>query len=343
MGGEIPLRTRHARWILIASLIVSLLLSALAIADAAKKITFTTGVDTSFAQVAIAEKMGFFKKYGLDVTVKKFASGNTGFKTVLSGEADASVAATPGVITALAQGATIKVIGTSRAATGPYAAVAAAAEIKKPSDLHGKNVGVALGTSGSHQFFNLYVEYHKLDRTKINIKPLQAQEMVIAFSRGDIDAFFAWPPWWRRALDLRKGAHVLAYSNDNDVHIGTQTLVVSAELAKDREAVTSIVKAFIDAENYLKDSRSDAVKLLAKEYNMTVEEIDAELKTQSHRLELSETSFIDFRNTIDFMMEQKQITKAPDWAKSIDIEFLKAVDPSRLMYKKFIDYRGPGS
>ncbi|MBI4495804.1 MAG: ABC transporter substrate-binding protein [Deltaproteobacteria bacterium] len=308
-------------------------------AQAAKKIVFSTGVDTSFCQVPIAKEKGFFKKYDLDVTVKKFTAGVEGFKSLLAGESNASISATPGVIAALAQDAPIRIIGTSRAATGPYAAVVATSDIQKPQDLHGRNVGVAWGTSGSHMFFLLYCKYHKLDRDKINVKQLQPQEMMIAFSRGDIDAFFSWPPWWTRGLQVRKGAHVLAQSNDHNVHIGTQTLVISAKLAEDKEAVKGIVRAFFDAEKFKAETPKATVEMLAKEYNMTEKEVADELKAQTHRLELSELSFQDFCNSARFMIETKKVERAPNWKAGILVEYLKELDPSRLTYKRFIDCR----
>lgn len=306
---------------------------------AERKMIFTTGVDTSFLQVPIAKERGIFKKHGLDVTVRKFTAGLEGFKALLAGESDASVSATPAVIAGLAQGANVRVIGTSRAGTGPYSAIVAVSDIKKPQDLLGRNVGVTWGSSGSHMFFLLYTKYHNLDRDKIQTKQLQGQEMLIAFSRGDIDAYFAWPPWWSRGLPLRKGAHVLAYSNDNSVQVGTQSLVVSKKVSEEKEVIKSIVRSFIEAEQFKETHPVEAIKLLAKEYNMTEKEVENELKAQTHHLELSGISFTDFCNSARFMIELKRVDKAPDWETAILPEFLKEIDPSRISYGKFIDCR----
>ncbi len=190
----------HRRVLVILVFSLGLALSG-SLAEAAKKITFTSGIDPAVAHGLIAKSLGLFKKHGLNVVVKKFPSATAGLRTVAAGENDAGQASSMSFVSNLAQGGPLRVIGSTRKKLKKFGAIVATADIKKPSDLNGRKVGLKRGSSTSHLFFMLFAKYHGLKDFKVIWLP--PQQMLIAFSRGEIDAFTIWSPWWQKGLDVR--------------------------------------------------------------------------------------------------------------------------------------------
>ena len=83
-----------------------------ATAAAKKLIVGTPGIPPIFAATLpiVADKMGFFKKYGADVEVKFMESGTTAARALISGDVDVAMAPTPQV-TAQASNAGVPYVG----------------------------------------------------------------------------------------------------------------------------------------------------------------------------------------------------------------------------------------
>src|SRR5262249_35113185 len=148
------------------------------------------------------------------------------------------------------------VMGTSREQIG----IAASEEIRKPEDLIGKTVGYPRA-SGAHYFFGRYVKRYRLPVDQIKVKILQAPEMVAALEHRDIDAYFLWEPWLTKAVELVKGAHVLARSGDDDVWILVSYIYFSERLVNDPPRAMSAIRTMIEATDYCANQRDDAAKI----------------------------------------------------------------------------------
>ena len=65
--------------------------------------------------------------------------------------------------------------------------------ITKPSDLRGKTIGVAAGTT-SDFFMNSFFLVHGIDPQAVKIMDLKPEEMPNALSQGRVDAVSTWNP-----------------------------------------------------------------------------------------------------------------------------------------------------
>lgn len=92
-------------------------------------------------QVVVADKAGFFKKYGLDVHVRPFNTGVDAARAVISGEIDMSVSPTPPIINMVAN-AGVPIVGIYGMEHPDWLVGSTDPSIKDCKDLAGKNVGV---------------------------------------------------------------------------------------------------------------------------------------------------------------------------------------------------------
>src|SRR5262249_6204481 len=147
-----------------------------------------------------------------------------------------------------------KIVGLARSLyADDLMGIGAKKTVTKPADLVGRPIAYMKGTA-SEYFLHLYLAKHKLDARSLKLVNVAAPEMVAARSRGDVDAIFAWEPWFTRMRSAVPDTHVLAKSGADGVYTLQYLYVVSeATLAGKRKALEGATRALIDATNWLND------------------------------------------------------------------------------------------
>lgn len=305
-----------------------LAIPAVAGAAALKKVPTSTGIDAVFAPFVVAADRKIFEKHGLEGSYKPFDDGNVALDAVLTGSSDIGSTSELGGLARWDKGGKLyvtSVLDTSRKQVG----VTAREEIKKPEDLIGKTVGFPRA-SGGHYYFGRYVKKYKLPMDKIKVKLLQAPEMVAALERRDIDAFFLWEPWHTKAVQLVKGAHVLARSGDDDVYVLTVYNYYSEGLVNDPPRAVAATKALIEATDYCASHQEDAAKAAAKAFRIPEADMKVYMSRFNYRMEMpKDVVLTNFREAAEFAMEQQIIKKLPDTNDFIRPQFMKEAAPDR--------------
>src|SRR4029077_7049191 len=100
-----------------------------------------------FSQAYIAQKKGFFEKYGLAVELIYFQGGSQVIQAMLGGELPLTVTAGPEGVIAKLQGADIALLSANNPTM--HFSLYVAPEIKKAEDLRGKTAGISRFGSAS--------------------------------------------------------------------------------------------------------------------------------------------------------------------------------------------------
>ena len=166
-------------------------------AQAADRVVMGTGIDPSYGQAYIAAETGIFKKHGLDVEVKLFSSGSASTAALIPGDIQVSMTSVPAGALHHAIAPKVVLVGLTDILTG-YNGCAAQANIKQLSDLRGRKVGIAKGTTSE---LSASQALQRVGMAMTDITPVYVEppEMLAALLRKDIDAFFVWEPWITRA------------------------------------------------------------------------------------------------------------------------------------------------
>jgi NitT/TauT family transport system substrate-binding protein len=114
-----------------------------AVAEAPKLTLAVPGIPPVFQTVLayVADKEGFFKKYGVDVTVRAFATGVAAARAVAAGEIDMTISPTPVVIN-MVSNAGIKLVGVYGLENPDWLIGSTDTELGTCADLGGKLIGV---------------------------------------------------------------------------------------------------------------------------------------------------------------------------------------------------------
>ena len=199
--------------------------------------------DSSIAEAG--DKMGFFKKHGLEVEVFYTSSGGETLQVIISGSSNIGVAAgTLGVLGAFSKGAPLRIIGGEATGTAEYYFVRAESPIKKFQDSTA-NTTLAYSTNGSGTHITAL---RFMKEQNFQAKLVSTGTVPATFTQvmtGQIDIGFSTPPFGLKEESEGK-IRIIALANDLN-SVKTQTVRTIVANAGDLKARPDVYKRFIAA------------------------------------------------------------------------------------------------
>lgn len=227
--------------------IVAIALSLCTPVRAADTLTLAIGQpglwDSSFAD--IGQKVGIFRKYGLELQTFFTSGGGETQQAVIAGSANIGVSpGTLGVFGAFAKGAPIRIIAAEATGTAEYYFVKSASAIKSPKDFTAGNT-LAYSTAGSGTFLTAQ---RMLKEHNVQARLVATGNVPATFTQvmsGQVDVGFSTPPFGLEAHD--KGEiRIIALANDLE-SVRTQTVRVTIANAADFAKRPDVYRRFVAA------------------------------------------------------------------------------------------------
>ena len=253
-----------------------LILFALLVADCTRahaavpltKVLLTTGSSSEReGALYVAQDQGYFRKYGLDVTLVQVRNGPVGMAALSSGESLlhwGSVSAAN--LGAIAEGADLVfVAGFINRLTGAFAANP---KIKTPGELKGRSVGVNSLSGGTWIFTMLALDHWGLvpERDKIQVRALGDNSVVSqALLAGNVDA--AYLSYTYAKIVQNKGFRVLADLEKLPIaYQGTGLITRRSAMTSSSMTVENVIKGLLDGVAFVRnpENKSQVIKSLAK-------------------------------------------------------------------------------
>ncbi len=146
---------------------------------------------TYYLPLTIAERNGYFKDEGLDVTISDFAGGSKALQAVVGGSADVVSGAFEHTINLQSKGQFFRCVVLQGRA--PMIAIGVSsktlADYKTPADLKGKKIGVTAPGSSTNMMVSFFLAKHGLKASDVSIIGVGAGAgAVTAVRSGQIDA-----------------------------------------------------------------------------------------------------------------------------------------------------------
>ena len=224
-----------------------------------------------FTPIYAADKLGFFKHEGLEVTIDRAAGGAQTVPLLVQGTLQLAV--TPVVSVALAnqQGFKLRVIppalDAKRAIPGQTALIVLQdSAIKSPADLKGKRVAVNTINSVNWLYDRAFIRRKgKIDPSEVQYVEVPFPSMVDALLRGSVDAIDVPQPFHYIALATGK-VRVLGYpfaETQPGLHIAPYA-GTAAWLDANPKTVKAFVTAMTRAVEHMRKNPDDARRLIAE-------------------------------------------------------------------------------
>lgn len=290
------------------------------------------------SQQIVADKLGYFKEEGLEVTNQLIESGPDIGPMVSGGSAPVSLQTNFMDIILKSNGINVKIVAPLAQIAGTQAVVGSKdLALNSAKDLEGKTIGIPSGADVKIAIDNMAKELG-VDASKIKYVNLAPSDAVVALQKGDIDAMAAWEPFITKAIAA--GGHLLFSGTKSELpdkqgdvnwmSVHSTLQVTDDYLAKNPNTVKAIIRALKKATDYINNNREDAVALLAPELHLTEEELTEIMNRNVYEMAADDT-FLNVSNgqgVMDYLSSTGNITSVPDTASYIDLSLLKAVEPS---------------
>ncbi|MEK4174680.1 NitT/TauT family transport system substrate-binding protein [Aeribacillus composti] len=295
------------------------------------------------SQQIIADKLGFFKEEGLNVTNQLIESGPDIGPMIAGGSAPVSLQTNFMDIILASSGVKVKIVAPLAQIAGTQAVVAGKhAEINSPKDLEGKSIGIPSGADVMIAIQNMANDYN-VDIKKINFVNLAPSDALTALEKGDIDAMAAWEPFITKAIN--SGGKLL-FSGTVDNFDGKEksvdwmsvhtTLQVTDDFLKENpNTVKAIIRALIKATDYINKNREEAIKILAPELHLEESELKEIMNRNVYTMQVDD-SFMNKSNGSEvgeYLLSVGNIKNIPNKKDYIDFSLLEEVEPELMNNK----------
>ena len=233
------------------------------------RVAFNTWI--GYSSFYIAEEKGIFAKHGVDVDTRIIDSLAEKNAAIIRGEIDAMGGTMDSAVISAASGAGGKIVhlfDRSHGADG----IIVADTITRVTDLKESRIAVEEGFVG-HYFLLYVLQQHNIDAGDVSILPMTTDQAGAAFVAGQVDAAVTWEPYLSTAKQ-RADARLLVSTTDYPIILDVLYVSESA-LAGRRDAVTRLVVALKEANEYWISHMSESNEIVARRWQMDLEEVEA--------------------------------------------------------------------
>ncbi|EGV18463.1 ABC transporter substrate-binding protein [Thiocapsa marina] len=228
----------------------------------AEPLTLAVAASALGAPLLVADRQGFLAAEGVQSNLLHYPTGKSALDAMLNGEAEvATVAETPIMFAGLA-GKPLRVIANISSSTEHAVVARADRGIRERSDLRGRRIGVALGTT-AHYFIHALLTDQGLDESAVELVDLPVREQAEALAAGRVDAVATFPPYsteCRRALGERARIFPAGIR-----YAGYGSLVVAPDLVERRpEVLARLLRAVDHAIGWMRANPEEARAIAAE-------------------------------------------------------------------------------
>lgn len=219
---------------------------------------------TSFANadVAVADKEGFFRDAGITVHVKNLSSGVPVVQGVVGGSLNIGASSIEPVVNAHAQGGGLVIIGSS--ADRLTVSLVTPKNIATPADLRGKRLGIQQVGAFREVMTRMVLIGAGLTPSDAEYVPVDANSYATAVTQGRIQAAVLQQEQAIDAMGHDPDLHVLADLAQvrPDYFYGTY-FVTTSWLAHNRDTATKFLTAIVRAHRFMYQNRAATIPIVA--------------------------------------------------------------------------------
>lgn len=313
---------------LCAFLLIMILISGCAKKEL-RQIKISINVWPGYAHAFIAKEKGFFKKNNVDVELMLKKNITESAELYKNGEVDGFFDVLADVIMLNSEGITTKVVYVSDYSDAGDVIIGRT-EVKSIAGLKNRVVSFEGVNTFSHIFVLKTLEKAGLKEADVKFENIPALDVLTALEQRRIDAGHTWEPVTSQAL--KKGYKRLAKAGDIPGVI-SDVLAFNAKIIKERpDDIKRIIKSLVEAKAYVFSNKDEAMKIMAKAEDMSVEEMEGGFNDVRH-LDLKENveamgkkaavSLHNFGEGIaDFYFKRGQLSKMPNIDEVIEPRFV---------------------
>ncbi|MDQ3895224.1 MAG: ABC transporter substrate-binding protein, partial [Actinomycetota bacterium] len=228
-----------------------------------------------YMALVIADKEGYYKRHGLDVSYTVIEDPVQRFNAFKAGRLDAIATTVDTFSRTNARGIrSVQVLGLDASVGGD--GIVATKDIKTVRDLKGQRVAVSDGSTS--QWLLAYVlSKHGMSLKDVRQINLTSGDAGAAFAAGRVKVAVTWEPWLSRAQRNPNG-HVLVSTKRYPTIITDQVAFQPSFVRRNRAAVRNFIKAYNDAMRLIRTNPNKAFRDVNDYLHQSPDEIRETMK-----------------------------------------------------------------
>ncbi|MEZ4658454.1 MAG: ABC transporter substrate-binding protein [Caldilineaceae bacterium] len=219
----------------------------------------------------IAEKEGYFEKYGLDVEMRWYDNYLESMEAFAAGEIDGNAQTLNDTVSFAPNAVNGEVAVLVNDNSAGDDKIIVTAEIQSMQDLVGKKIGLEEGVVEDF-LLTLALLEAGLSRADVEIVNMETGAAAAAFVAGEVDGVGAFPPFWATALE-RDGSHELISSANYPGAIPDLLVVSQTLIDKRPEDVQKLIEVWFDVLGFMKVDSKRSEALMAERAGVSIDEV----------------------------------------------------------------------
>ena len=308
--------------------------------DAQDKISMgLSSVSGLHAAVWVAETRGFFRKHGIEAEVIVTGQGGTaGISALLANDIQmVNSAGDVLVAAALRGGDTVMVAsvvnkGLQRLVTKP--------DIKTPTDLNGKRVGVTRIGAVSHSVLLMMLQRWKMTVNDIQVLQLgSSPNMLASLDKGGIEGGVLTIPSMFVAED--RGYRVLLDMADTDIfYLHTMVATTRHYIKNNRDKVLRFLRGYVEGIAFVKQNKKESLDIVKKKLRIGPEqernlERSLDLLIAKYYENIPYPSMRGVETVLGFIEKDNPKAKTADPKSFVDDSLLREIEASGFIKKLY--------
>ncbi|MCJ7809118.1 MAG: ABC transporter substrate-binding protein, partial [Desulfobulbaceae bacterium] len=253
----------------------------------------------------IAIEKGFYKKYGADVEVAGiFRAGPEEMSAFAAGALDMGYVGEAPATTAVANGVAQVTVMAQVNTEGSAIIVGKDNPEREVKDLIGKRITIPGHSTVQDFLLQKALRKFKVDPKKVSIIVLKPPEMIGALKTGQVDAFIAWEPYPAKAQTMGVGQVLLTSGKIWKDHPCCVLVADNRFLAERPEDVTAMVRAHVEATDFINAFPDEAVKIGVRYTGMDEKTVRLAMDNVKYTYVLSiegEKEYVDFLSHLKYI------------------------------------------
>jgi NitT/TauT family transport system substrate-binding protein len=279
------------------------------------------------ALVYVAEDQGYFKKNGLNVTLKKYDSGGAAVPGLLKNETDLALASEFVVVNTILKKGEVRTLGSIDKFENMFVVARKDRGIEKITDLRNRTIGVPEGTIADF-YLGRYLNLHNMklsDVTFVNIRPDHSAE---ALAAGNVDAVVTWHPYLDRISD--RYADQLVVWPIQSSQLTYWNVVSRTDLADShQDTIDRFLRSITQASEFTTNQPQETKKIVQNELNYTDEYMTVIWPDHQFALSLDQSLILAMEDEGRWMIENNLTSEKtiPDFRGYTYTKGLEEVKP----------------
>jgi NitT/TauT family transport system substrate-binding protein len=298
-----------------------------------------SSVSALHSAVWVAEQKGLFRKHGVEAEIIVTGQGAaTGISALLANDIQVVASAGDALVASTLQGAdTVMIAGVVNKG---LQRIMARSEIKTPSELKGKRIGVTRIGAVSHSVLLMMLPRWKMSVNDVQVMQLgSSPNMLAALDRGGIDAAVLTIPSMFVAED--RGYRVLADMGDTDIYYLHTMIATTRNYVKNsRDRISRFLKGYLEGLAFVKQNKKESIDIVRKKLQLGAEqtrnlERSIELLNAKYYESVPYPSLRGVETVLGFVEKDNPKAKSADPQSFVDDSLLREIEQSGFIKKLY--------